>query len=131
MLADEGFAIAESIGEHDRFAILAENVRVGAARRVNRLDEESELQRVLHSGFPCLPLGETAENELYVDYPLERGPERALEPSGRRHREERLRHADGDARLVTRRRASFLAVASMVAPAASSIAVESHVPSPS
>lgn len=37
MLADEGFAIAESIGEHDRFAILAENVRIGAGWRVDGL----------------------------------------------------------------------------------------------
>ena len=52
MLADEGFAIAESIGEHDRFAILTENIRIGAGRRVDGLDEESELQRVLHGGSP-------------------------------------------------------------------------------
>ena len=57
MLADEGFAIAESIGEHDRFAILAEDVRIGATWRVNRLDEESERQRVVHHGFPCPPGG--------------------------------------------------------------------------
>ena len=45
MLADEGLAIAESISEHDRFAVLAENVRIGTERRVDGLDEESELQR--------------------------------------------------------------------------------------
>jgi hypothetical protein len=48
MLADEGLAIAESIGKHDRFAILAENVRIGTGRPVDRLDEKSELQRALH-----------------------------------------------------------------------------------
>ena len=53
VLADEGFAIAESISEDDRFAILTENVRIGAGRRVDRLDEESELQSILHDGSPC------------------------------------------------------------------------------
>lgn len=48
MLADEGFAVAEPIGEHDRFAILAQNVPIGTGRRVDGLDEESELQGVLH-----------------------------------------------------------------------------------
>ncbi len=48
MLADEGFAVAEPVGEHDRFAILAENVPIGTGRRVDGLDEESELQGVLH-----------------------------------------------------------------------------------
>src|SRR5471032_2710021 len=55
MLSDESFAIAESIGEHDRFAILTQNVRIGAGRRVHGLDEESELQRVLHGGSPRWP----------------------------------------------------------------------------
>ena len=40
--------IAESIGEHDRIAVLAENVCIGTRRRVDGLDEESELQRALH-----------------------------------------------------------------------------------
>ncbi len=48
MLTDEGLAVAESVGEHDRFAILAKNVPIGAGRRVDGLDEESELQGVLH-----------------------------------------------------------------------------------
>ncbi|GAA6624019.1 hypothetical protein NUACC26_098440 [Scytonema sp. NUACC26] len=30
MLADERFSIAESIRQHNRFAVLAENVRIGA-----------------------------------------------------------------------------------------------------
>src|SRR5262245_19264849 len=55
MLADKGFAIAEPVGEHDRFAVLAESVRIGTGRRVDGLDEESELQRVLHGGSPCWP----------------------------------------------------------------------------
>ena len=65
MLADEGFAIAESIGEHDRFAILTQNIRIGAGRRVDGLDEESELQRVLHGGSPrwsASPEGPTNES---------------------------------------------------------------------
>jgi hypothetical protein len=65
MLADEGFAIAESIGEHHRFAILTQNVRIGAGRRVYRLDEESELKRVLHGGspgWPASPGGPTNKN---------------------------------------------------------------------
>ena len=53
MLADEGFAIAKSVGEHDRFTVFAQNVRIAAERRVDGLDEESELQRVLHGGSPC------------------------------------------------------------------------------
>ena len=48
MLADEGLAVAEHAGEHDRFAILAQNVPIGTGRRVDGLDEESELQGVLH-----------------------------------------------------------------------------------
>ena len=48
MLADEGLAVAEPVGEHDRFAILAQNVPIGTGRRVDGLDEESELQGVLH-----------------------------------------------------------------------------------
>lgn len=48
MLADEGLAVAEPVGEHDRFAILAKNVPIGTGRRVDGLDEESELQGVLH-----------------------------------------------------------------------------------
>src|SRR5262245_29837107 len=48
MLADEGFAIAEPIGEHDSFAVLTENISIGTGRRVDGLDEKSELQRVLH-----------------------------------------------------------------------------------
>jgi len=48
MLADEGLAIAESIGEHDRFTVLAQHVPIGAEQRVDGLDEESELQRALH-----------------------------------------------------------------------------------
>lgn len=48
MLADEGLAVAKSVGEHDRFAILAKNVPIGTGRRVDGLDEESELQGVLH-----------------------------------------------------------------------------------
>src|SRR5262245_25186757 len=51
MLADEGLAIAEAIGEHDRFAVLAENVCIGARRRMNGLDEESELEGALHGGL--------------------------------------------------------------------------------
>src|SRR6185312_7389918 len=52
MLPDEGFAIAESIGEHDRLTVLTENIRIGPGRRVDRLDEESELQRLRHGGSP-------------------------------------------------------------------------------
>ena len=55
MLADEGFAIVEPIGKHDRFAVLTENIRIGTGRRVDGLDEESELQRVLHGGSPRWP----------------------------------------------------------------------------
>jgi len=53
MFADEGFAIAEPIGEHHRFAVLAEHIRIGTGRRVDGLDEESELQGVRHGGSPC------------------------------------------------------------------------------
>ena len=53
VLADERLAIAEPIGEHDRFAVLAEHVRIGAERRVDGLDEESELQRIPACGSPC------------------------------------------------------------------------------
>ena len=65
MFADEGFVIAESIGEHDRFAILPQNIGIGAGRRVNGLDEESELQRGLHGGSPrrsASPEGPTNES---------------------------------------------------------------------
>ena len=44
MLADEGLAIAEPVGEHDRLAVLAQHVRIGPRRRVDGLDEESEFQ---------------------------------------------------------------------------------------
>src|SRR6185503_19804191 len=43
MLADEGLAIAEPVGEHDRRAVLAQDVRIGPRWRVNRLDEKSKL----------------------------------------------------------------------------------------
>lgn len=36
------------VSEHDRFAILAENVPIETGQRVDGLDEESELQGVLH-----------------------------------------------------------------------------------
>ncbi|HXV82799.1 MAG TPA: hypothetical protein VEG60_23285 [Candidatus Binatia bacterium] len=51
MLVDEGLAIAEPISEHDRFTVLAENVCIRARRRVDGLDEESELERALHGGL--------------------------------------------------------------------------------
>jgi hypothetical protein len=53
VFADEGLAVAKAIGEHDPFAVLAEHVRIGAERWVDGLAEESELQRVPHSGSPC------------------------------------------------------------------------------
>ena len=44
MLADEGLAVAKPVSEHDRFAVLAQDVRIGPGRRVDGLDEEAEVQ---------------------------------------------------------------------------------------
>src|SRR6185437_15128861 len=48
VLPDEGLAIAQPVGEDDRLAVLAQDIRVGTQRRVNGLDEESELQLIRH-----------------------------------------------------------------------------------
>jgi len=52
VFADEGLAIAEPVGEHDRLTVLAEDVRIAARGRMHGLDEEAELRRGLHVGSP-------------------------------------------------------------------------------
>jgi hypothetical protein len=43
MLADERFAVAKPIREHDRLTVLAQHVRINARRGVDGLDEEAEV----------------------------------------------------------------------------------------
>jgi hypothetical protein len=52
----ERLAEPQPIGEHDRFAVLAKHIAVGAQWRVHRLDEKSELQWGLHGEAPVCRL---------------------------------------------------------------------------
>jgi hypothetical protein len=52
VLADERLAIAKAISQHHGLSVFAQDVGVGARRRVDRLDEETELQSFLHERAP-------------------------------------------------------------------------------